>query len=149
AQATTAQAPTAQATTGRSTTEDRLKALGAAAASAGGVALFHVVGITPEAASYAEVVRGPVQTHTVSVADLRAARERLSTVDGGELDAVSLGTPHFSVSEFAELAALLQRGPAFAESVQVYVSTSRAVLEAARAQGTAQTAEAAGATILT
>jgi hypothetical protein len=31
------------------TTEDRLKALGAAAASAGGVGLFHVAGVTPEA----------------------------------------------------------------------------------------------------
>jgi predicted aconitase len=31
------------------TTEDQLKALGAAAASSGGVALFHAVGVTPEA----------------------------------------------------------------------------------------------------
>src|SRR5699024_10441499 len=49
----------------------------------------------------------------------------------------------------AELAALLESGGAFADSVDVYVSTSRAVLEAARRQGTAQTVEAAGGTILT
>ena len=38
-------------------TEDELKALGAAAASAGGVALFHVVGVTPEAPTLEAVLR--------------------------------------------------------------------------------------------
>jgi len=37
-----------------SATEDQLKALGAAAASSGSVALFHVVGLTPEAPSPSE-----------------------------------------------------------------------------------------------
>ncbi len=41
-----------------SVSEDRLKALGAAAASSGSVALFHAVGITPEAPSLDEALAG-------------------------------------------------------------------------------------------
>ena len=46
-------------------TEDQLKALGAAAASSGTVALFHIVGVTPEAprATRPFRVKQPPQTH--------------------------------------------------------------------------------------
>ena len=40
-------------------TEDQLKALGAAAASSGAVAMFHAVGVTPEAASLEAATGGP------------------------------------------------------------------------------------------
>ncbi|MDK3258266.1 aconitase X catalytic domain-containing protein [Blastococcus capsensis] len=131
------------------TTEDRLKALGATAASTGGVALFHVIGVTPEASTLGAVARSGAPVIPVTAADLRAARDRLSTVTEGRLDAVSLGTPHFSVAEFAALASALAGGPAFARSLTVYVSTSRAVLEQARALGYADTVEGAGARIVT
>jgi predicted aconitase len=131
------------------TTEDRLKALGATAASAGGVALFHVVGVTPEAADFHGVVAPGAPTVLVSTADLRVARDRLSTAVGDRLDAVSLGTPHFSVAEFAALAAELADGPRFADGVDVFVSTNRAVLAEARDRGYADTVESAGGRILT
>jgi predicted aconitase len=130
-------------------TEDRLKALGATAASAGGIALFHVVGVTPEAPTLGAVVRPGAPTVPVTGADLRSACERLSTVGGGRLNAVSLGTPHFSLAEFARLAAELGEGPPFAHSLTVYVSTSRGVLEQARALGYAQAVERAGGRIVT
>lgn len=132
------------------TTEDRLKALGATAASTGGVALFHAVGITPEAPTLADVAApAGLDRVTVATADLRAARDRLGSGAAGRLDAVSLGTPHFSVGEFAALAEAIGDGPAFSGSVEVYVSTSRAVLEAARAAGTLAPVERAGARIVT
>ena len=37
--------------------EDRLKAIGAAAASTGAVAMFHAVGSTPEAATLADALQ--------------------------------------------------------------------------------------------
>ena len=74
--------------------EDRLKALGAAAASAGGVALFHAVGVTPEAPT--EVSGLPVRE--VDLTTLREVRRSLSTFSSGELDAISVGTPHASYS---------------------------------------------------
>ena len=83
-------------------TEDQLKAFGAATASTGAVALFHVLGVTPEAPDADEVFggRAPEQTITVTTADLRRAWTELSTRRNGKLAAVCIGTPHFSIAEF-------------------------------------------------
>jgi len=130
-------------------TEDRLKALGATAASSGGVALFHVVGVTPEAPSLQAVAAPGAPTFSATTADLRAARDELSTASGDRLDAVSLGTPHFSVAEFEALAALLSDGAPFAERVDVWVSTGRRVLEEAQARGYVDPLLTAGGRVLT
>ncbi|HZA82223.1 MAG TPA: aconitase X, partial [Actinomycetes bacterium] len=63
------------------TDEDRLKAVGAAAASSGEVGLVHVVGSTPEAPTLAEALqrRQPVEVVEVTPAMLRAARDQLTT----------------------------------------------------------------------
>ncbi|MDX1687771.1 MAG: aconitase X, partial [Candidatus Promineifilaceae bacterium] len=55
------------------TTEDQLKALGAAAASSGAVALFHAVGVTPEAETLDDAFHGgePERTVAVTLDDLR------------------------------------------------------------------------------
>jgi predicted aconitase len=130
--------------------EDNLKALGAAAASAGGVGMFHVVGVTPEAATLEDALHGDRADDTVAVtmADLRGARKELSTAESGVIDAVSVGTPHFSRDEFAALAELLAGGPAFSPNVQFWVSTSRTILEEAEQAGYAEICRDAGATIL-
>lgn len=111
-------------------TEDRLRALGAAAASSGGVALFHVVGVTPEAESLEQALGGrrPVHSVTVYPAALRAARDELSTVGGDDLQAVSVGTPHASARELVRVARLLD-GRRLA--VPFYMSTGRDVADAA------------------
>ena len=93
--------------------EDDLKGLGAAAASSGAVALFHVVGLTPEAPDLKTACGGgdPELRLQFVADDLRAAARSLSGVtDGATLSAVSLGTPHFSVDQFARLMPLLD-GP--------------------------------------
>jgi hypothetical protein len=89
--------------------EDQLKAFAAAAASSGRVALFHMVGVTPEAPTLDAAFHGraPQQTFEITPADLRAARSELTTADGSELDLVILGSPHFSVEEFTRLAPLV------------------------------------------
>lgn len=111
------------------TNEDHLKALGAAAASTGAVGLFHVVGVTPEAPDLATVLggRAPERTITVTPAMLRQARDRLSTAaaDSDRIDAVAVGSPHFSVQEFRTLAELAQ-GRRF--RVPFYACTGRGVL---------------------
>ncbi len=109
-------------------TEDQLKALGAAAASSGAVALFHLVGITPEAPTLAAAFQGrqPRQVIAVTLANLRRARAELTTAAGARLDMVVLGSPHFSLAEFKQLAPLLagrRRHPA----VQFLVTSSRAM----------------------
>ena len=128
------------------TDEDDLKALGAAAASSGGVGLFHAVGITPEAQSLDSVLaeRGPA-THLVTDNLLRRGRRDLCTATGRRLDAISLGTPHASLGEFRRLAEEVQRtGTVVAPGVTAYLSTGRGVLALAEHAGYADTIRAAG-----
>ena len=89
--------------------EDDLKALAAGGASAGAVALFHLVGHTPEAPTLEAAFRGgdPAETHELTVRDLHRARAELTTFDGDRVDVVVLGSPHFSLEEFRRLAPLL------------------------------------------
>lgn len=134
------------------TSEDDLKAFGAAAASSGGVAMFHVVGVTPEAptieAALGPVGPGVVETITLTTADLRAARAELTTATGERLDAVSIGTPHASIDEVAALTAHLADGPPVAPGVDVYLSMGRSVLAEAERRGHVAALEAAGVRIV-
>jgi predicted aconitase len=108
------------------TPEDRLKALGAAAASSGSVALIHVIGVTPEAPSREAVESDRVREVRISLGDLRAARDELSPVrDGAEIAAVSVGTPHASSAELRRLAELVRNQR---PRVPCYVNTGRAQL---------------------
>jgi predicted aconitase len=122
------------------TTEDELKALGAAAASSGAAALFHAVGITPEAPTLSAALQGrpAARTRRVSLQDLSRIRGGLNGGRAGAtLVAVSLGTPHFSMTEFDQLASLLdqQTGPMRCD---FYVSTSRFILWQLEETGLAQ-----------
>jgi predicted aconitase len=116
--------------------EDQLKAFAAAAASSGRVALSHMVGVTPEAPTTAAAFQDhiPLRTHTVTVADLREARLELTTADGRDLDMVILGSPHFSVAEFAKLAPLVA-GRRVHPRVKFVVTSSRLMKEQAHDRG--------------
>ncbi|MBN9450298.1 MAG: DUF521 domain-containing protein, partial [Bosea sp.] len=88
------------------TNEDRLKALGAAAASAGGVGLFHVAGVTPEAPDLAGALGHvpPRERIALTAQDVAAALAGLSTAGGSErIDAVAIGSPHLSLAEIDAL----------------------------------------------
>src|SRR5262249_25759858 len=60
----------------------------------------------------------------------------------------SLGTPHFSVGEFATLAGLLDRGPELHRDVEVWISTSRHVLAEAESLGYVGICREAGVRVL-
>jgi len=127
---------------------DQLKALGAAAASTGSVALFHIVGVTPEAPTLEAALRGrwPEQTVEVGLADLKAARRELETATGEDLDLVVLGSPHFSFDEMRRLAPLLE-GRERHPRVTFLVTTSRITRDLAAGAGLLQTLEAFGGRI--
>jgi hypothetical protein len=125
--------------------EDQLKALGAAAASSGAVALFHAVGITPEAPTTAEALHGgaPEQVVNVSLEALRTTRDQLSTAADGAIQIVALGSPHFSLDEFAQLRPLIQAHPP-QEQVEFVVCTNRFVLTELEKRGWDEELTAAG-----
>ncbi len=108
--------------------EDQLKALAAAGAASGAVALFHIVGVTPEAPTLAAAFqdRPPARTIDITHADLCAARRDLTTAAGDQLDMIVLGSPHFSLAEFAQLAPLLA-GKRKHDDLRLLVTTSRAM----------------------
>lgn len=116
--------------------EDQLKALGAAAASSGTVALFHIVGVTPEAPTREVAFQGraPEGTVEVTLEALRGARRELSTAEGRELDMVVLGCPHFSLAEFERLVRLLA-GRRAHPRIRFLVTSSRAMVRLAEERG--------------
>jgi len=132
-----------------STTEDQLKALGAAGASSGSVALFHALGVTPEASSLAAVTQGgDFSIVDVTPMDIAAARDQLTTRADLPLRAVALGTPHLSVDGFGQLVSLLL-GVSIHDSIEFYVSTARETLEAVERRGWLSILERAGVTLVT
>lgn len=126
--------------------EDQLKALGAASASSGGVALFHIVGVTPEAATLDDAFQGHAPQDTISVTMdlLRESREELTFTDKDNLDLVVLGSPHFSLAEFKQLAPLIA-GKKKHEDVKFLVTSSRAMTMLAKEAGFLDPLEAFGA----
>src|SRR6185436_822783 len=88
----------------------------------------------------------PERRVAVTVADLRSARAELTTADGRELDMVILGSPHFSIAEFSDLAPLVagrQKDP----RVRFLVTSSRFMKEQAQKAGVLAPIEAFGALI--
>lgn len=109
-------------------TEDELKAIAAAGGTSGAVEMFHVVGITPEAATLDDATGGrtPAKVTDVTSALLADGKARLSTARSGPLRAVCLGTPHFTVSEFTDLRTALA-GRSVHPDITMLVTTSRAI----------------------
>ncbi len=131
-------------------TEDQLKALGAAAASSGAVAMFHMVGVTPEASTRRDALGGrlPERTIVVGPTELAAAAAELTTSATRVLGAVSVGTPHYSIAEFERLRSLLA-GRTVSADIEFFASTGRDTLARIDANGWADELQAQGVRIVT
>jgi predicted aconitase len=128
--------------------EDALKALGAVAASSGAVAMFHAIGLTPEAPDLMTATGGapPRETIRLDAARLASALERLSTAAwGAPIGAVALGTPHFSIAEFGRLMPLVRSRPPRRD---FYVNAGRETYATLVERGWAAELEALGVTVV-
>ncbi len=126
--------------------DDQLKAMCAAGASSGAVAMFHMVGVTPEAPTLEAAFQGkqPEETLVINMNELRQARRELTHTDNNTLDLVVLGSPHFSLAEFKLLAPLVagkQKHP----RVKFLVTSSRAMTQLAQQAGILETLQTFGA----
>ena len=126
--------------------EDDLKALGAASASTGAVALFHIVGVTPEAPTLEAACQGrtDIQTTRITMKMLRSAWHMLTKASDDELDLVILGSPHFSLAEFRKLAPLVE-GKKVHPKVKFLITSSRVVAMLAKQAGILDALQAFGA----
>jgi len=119
---------------------DQLKALGAAMAASGAVALYHIENLTPEA----HLMKSEgLERQSVSDTDLDETFSKLST--GKEPDIVIIGCPHASLKEIMTISRKLE-GKKLKKPL--WVCTSRMVKEAANRMGFTQIIEAAGGRIV-
>jgi len=127
---------------------DELKHLGCALASYGSMAMFHMVGLTPEAPSLEAAFGGaaPAPALNVGDAEIEAIYRGYDTGQDGSTIVVFSG-PQLSLMELHTLARLFD-GRRAHPAVRVFVTTSNAVLADARRLGYAQALEQAGAVIL-
>lgn len=119
---------------------DQLKALGAAMAASGAVALYHVEDITPEA--HLMDTKG-LETISVTKNEIKETYEKLNS--GNEADIIIFGCPHASLREIAEIAEKL-KGKKLKK--EVWVCTSRIMKEIANRMGFTETIEKAGGKIV-
>lgn len=119
---------------------DQLKALGAAMAASGAVALYYIEDQTPEA--NLQDIKS-LETIDVGEKDLKDTYEKLNT--GKELDIVIIGCPHASLREISTLADKVS-GKNLTKPV--WICTSRMVKEAAQRMGFNDTIEKAGGKIV-
>jgi len=115
---------------------DQLKALGAAMAASGAVALYHVEGLTPEADL---VEKKGLETIDVGKKELDDTYEKLNT--GKNPDVVILGCPHASLREISTLAEKLKDKHL---KKPIWICTSRVMKEAADRMGFTDIIEKAG-----
>jgi predicted aconitase len=119
---------------------DNLKALGAAMAASGAVALYHVEGMTPEA--HLMDTEG-LEVIEFGNEELKETYEKLNT--GEEPDVVILGCPHASLREIAEVA---RRVEGKTLKKPLWICTSRAMKETAERMGLLDVIEKAGGKIV-
>ena len=118
-----------------------LNVLGAAMAASGAVALYHIEGVTPEAKA-GSVVRAGAESYPID--DLAPG---FAALDGTceEIDLVSLGCPHASLTELRNVA---DRLDGHQLKALLWVTTARATREAAESEGTVSRIEAAGGKVV-
>jgi predicted aconitase len=122
---------------------DALKHFGAAMASFGSVALFHLPGVTPEARRRADVAPDPLLQVGVTRADIEALEKSYRKDEA--VDVVVFSAPQLSLLELAELAAQCD-GRRFA--IPLLAVTSPQVKPDADRMGYTAKIEAAGGTVL-
>ncbi len=125
---------------------DEMKHFGAALASYGSVALFHIAGITPEAKRLDDVVPAgaPLPAHNIGEADIRALQASYAkAID--RVDLVVFSAPQLSLLELQQLAGLIDGRRA---TIPLLAVTSPQVKPDADRLGLTGRIEAAGGTIL-
>ena len=129
----------------------RLKHFGAAASSSGGVELYHLVGVTPEAPTL-DVATGRRKLQHLrhyGAAERAATFERINATGvDRKVDYVMLGCPHYTIEQIWEAAQLLE-GRRLHPDCALWIFTPWAIKALADRNGYTGIIEATGAKIMT
>jgi len=129
----------------------RLKHFGAAASSSGGVEMYHLAGITPEAPDPETAFGGnvPEEVFEYGPVQRRQVYETLNAnASDSNVDYVMLGCPHAALEQLREAATLLD-GRRIHGNTRLWIFTSRAVRQEADAAGYTAAIQAAGGVVMT
>jgi predicted aconitase len=126
-----------------------LKHFGAAAATSGGVELYHIPGITPEAISVEAAFKSGVpEAVGYGPAERAAVYETLNEIGSStDVDFVLLGCPHASLEQMRQAAALLD-GKRLASGTELWIMAPRALKVMADRSGYTAVIERAGGRVL-
>jgi predicted aconitase len=132
----------------RMPSSDELKHLGASLASYGSMAMFHMVGVTPEAQTRDTAFQGhkPQESMIVTDADIQAIYDGYRYKDAAANIVVFSG-PQLSLFEMQSLAELFE-GRKVATGMAAVVTTNHMVYSDAKRLGYVDTLEKAGVTIM-
>lgn len=125
---------------------DELKHLGAAMATSGCTAMYHIAGITPEAPTLEEALGGRSPEYEYVYGE----KERKDTIDilnrdkSDHIDWIQIGCPHASIQEIEQVAKALD-GKKVAENITFWLNSSQAVFNIAEEMGYLDVIRRAGA----
>jgi len=127
----------------------RLKHFGAAAASSGGIELYHILGITPDAPTLEAAFGGrkPRETLKFGKAERKIACDNLNSASDPNVDFVMLGCPHYTLEQLYEAAKLLD-GKRISSNVSLWIFTPRALKAIADYEGLTAIIEKSGAVLM-
>jgi predicted aconitase len=128
----------------------KLKHFGAAAASSGGVEMYHIPGVTPETRSEEAAFgsKKPREYLVYGAKERSLAYENLnSSAKSRDVDFIMLGCPHNSIEQ-VWLAARLLEGKRISANTSLWVFTPRALKEVADRSGYTEIIRAAGGHVL-
>jgi predicted aconitase len=116
----------------------------------GGVLMFHIPGVTPEARTEEEAFAGerPNETIEIGVEDLKNVTEKVFPSPEGKVDLVLMGCTQYSIEELKKLADLLKNRKV-RKGTKLVISTTQYFLGLASELGLLKTLEKAGATVVT
>ena len=118
-------------------TTEQLKSFCASVATYGGVAIFHMEGITPNRTTI------PEKSEVITREDLNGARTELDD-EKAEIDFISVGCPHASIKEIATIAEMLD-GKQVTDGKTVWITTAKPTKDLAIKMGFYDKIEKAGA----
>ncbi len=136
------QVPIIELAAGGAPSSDELKHLGAAMASYGSTAMYHVAGVTPEAAA----ADPSADASELGIPDIEAFYQGFAPATD-QLDVVVFAAPQLSLLELQQLAALLD-GKRVHDGTALLIATSPEIKHASDRLGLSAGIEAAGAIIV-
>ena len=123
--------------------------LGAALATAGSVALFHCIGITPEVKQHPYLYgkKNVIEQIEVNDENIKATYRELNNTDVTKLDLVFIGCPHCTLDKLKYIARVLD-GQRINRGSELWISASSVVRGLVSRSGDTQIIERSGAKVL-